>query len=360
MTLSLIREAFNGKIGEIRAQTGLISCSAVGVIKKCRVVIIRKGWLSQQDFEQLEAHMSKITFQQATQGYLLAAGARHLSVHTIKDYINTFTKFERFIGADKPFDEISRKEVEAFFAAQTQVTNKTLLNYHTGLSSLWTWAVREYVTREHVIRSVTPPKPEQRDIVPYSLVEVRAMLAVVGRDENGQIVEKRMKASGDRNKAILLMLLDTGMRASELCDLKISGLDNHNRRVRVMGKGSKERTIPFSPRTGQTLWRYLTSRPDARANDPLIATMDEHELNRSRLQKILESIGKRAGVSGVHPHRFRHTFAIQYLRNGGDPYTLQALLGHSSLDMVKNYLRIAQIDIDTAHRRASPVDNWRL
>ena len=88
--------------------------------------------------------------------------------------------------------------------------------------------------------------------------------------------------------------------------------------------------------------------------------MDGHEMNRSRLLKILVSLGKRSGVSDVHPHRFRHTFAIQYLRNGGDPYTLQALLGHSSLDLVKVYLRIAQIDIDTAHRRASPVDNWKL
>jgi integrase len=129
-----------------------------------------------------------------------------------------------------------------------------------------------------------------------------------------------MKDSADRNRAILLLLLDTGMRASELCGLNFSQVDSHNRRVRVMGKGAKERAIPFSPRTGQALWRYLTSRQDVRANDSLIATVDGR----------------------------------------GDPYTLQELLGHSSLDMVKNYLRIAQIDIDSAHCRASPVDHWRL
>ncbi len=304
--------------------------------------------------------MSQITFSQAMQGYMLAVGARHLSVHTIRDYANTFKKFTAYVGDDIPIEEITHKHIEGFFTTQTKVSNKTLLNYHTGLSSLWTWALREHIVHEHVVHSVTPPKPEEREIVPFTLIEVRAMLAVVGRNDQGDVIDKRMKNSADRNRALLLILLDTGMRASELCGLRMGGMDNHNRRVRVMGKGSKERTIPFSPRTGQTLWRYLTSRQDLRANDPLIATMDGHELNRARLLKILVSIGKRAGVSGVHPHRFRHTFAIQYLRNGGDPYTLQALLGHSSLDMVKNYLRIAQIDIDTAHRRASPVDNWRL
>jgi integrase/recombinase XerD len=304
--------------------------------------------------------MSKITFSQAKQGYLLAAGARHLSEHTIRDYVNTLTKFSNFLGEDLPVEEINRHHIEAFFAAQTKVSNKTILNYHVGLSSLWTWAVSEHIVPKHIVREVTPPKPEQKEIVPFMVVEIRAMLGVVGRDTTGQVNNQRMKESADRNRAILLLLLDTGMRASELCGLNFSHVDTHNRRVRVMGKGSKERSIPFSPRTGQTLWRYLTSRPDVRANDPLIATVDEHELNRSRLQKILGKIGNRGGVSNVHPHRFRHTFAIQYLRNGGDPYTLQALLGHSSLDMVKNYLRIAQIDIDTAHRRASPVDNWRL
>lgn len=304
--------------------------------------------------------MSQITFSQARQGYLLAAGARHLSDHTIRDYVNTLTKFSNFLGEDLPIESITRKHIEAFFAAQSGVTNKTLLNYHVGLSAVWTWAVGEHIVREHVVRAVTPPKPEERDIVPYTLIEMRAMLAVVSRGDSGEVNDKRMKGSADRNRSILLLLLDTGMRASELCELCISGMDNHNRRVHVMGKGSKERTIPFSPRTGQTLWRYLTSRPDLRGNDPLIATLDGHPLNRARLLKILVSIDHRSGVSDVHPHRFRHTFAIQYLRNGGDAYTLQALLGRSSLDMVKNYLRIAQIDIDMAHRRASPVDNWRL
>jgi len=81
--------------------------------------------------------MSKITFSQAMQGYFLAAGARHLSEHTIRDYVNTLTKFKNFLGEDLPIQEITRHHIESFFAAQTKVSNKTILNYHVGLPSLW-------------------------------------------------------------------------------------------------------------------------------------------------------------------------------------------------------------------------------
>jgi len=164
----------------------------------------------------------------------------------------------------------------------------------------------------------------------------------------------------DRNKAIIYLLLDTGIRASELGNLRIHHVDVRNRRETVMGKGSKQRCIPFSSRTGQVLWRYLAQRSDDTAAEFLFLTIHGRKLTRSQLLHILVAIGKRSGVNGVNVHRFRHTFAINYLRNGGDPYTLQIMLGHSTMDMVKRYLSIAQADLDKSHKLASPVDNWRL
>lgn len=83
-------------------------------------------------------------------------------------------------------------------------------------------------------------------------------------------------------------------------------------------------------------------------------------MSRDVLYRLLRRIGERGQVANVHPHRFRHTFAITYLRNGGDIFTLQTLLGHSTLDMVRHYARIAECDTERVHEIASPVDNWRL
>ena len=83
-------------------------------------------------------------------------------------------------------------------------------------------------------------------------------------------------------------------------------------------------------------------------------------MSKNSLRLLITGLGEKAGVKKCHPHRFRHTFAITYLRFGGDVFTLQALLGHSTLDMVRHYAVSAEIDIQQAHRRASPADNWRL
>ena len=85
-----------------------------------------------------------------------------------------------------------------------------------------------------------------------------------------------------------------------------------------------------------------------------------HRLTGQGVLLLVKRLGKRANVSNVHPHRFRHTFAIQFLRNGGNVFELQNLLGHSDLEMVKRYVRLAQVDIELIARKASPCDNWRI
>jgi len=312
----------------------------------------------------MKSTLPKFTFQQVVHGYTLAANARHLSPNTLADYANTFKMFAAHAGQDIIFSDITNKHIEAFLASKQGLTNKTLLNYHTGLAALWTWALSEKLAETHVVRAVHPPKPEKREIIPFTESEVKVMLSVVARskayDRPGKRRSDHAVPNADRNRAILLLLVDTGLRASELCRLMLHQVDQRNSRVQVLGKGAVERSIPFSPRTGQALWRYLARRPNALPSDPVFVTALNRPLDRGQLLNLVEGIGQRAGVTDVHPHRFRHTFAIQYLRNGGDPYTLQRLLGHSSLDMVKEYLALAQVDLDNAHRRASPVDNWRL
>lgn len=269
----------------------------------------------------------------AIEGFMLASEARKLSENTIADYRRTLKRFLGHVG-DTPIDQITTTQISAFLAAQP-FSAKTVLNYHIGLAALWTWATREGLAERHIVRLVTKPRPQQIVVEPFTHEEIKAMLGSLGRHK-------------DRDRALLLVLLDTGVRASELCAMTRETIDLTNRRVKVLGKGNKERVLPFSPRTASALFEYLGQE-----------TGQPFQFTRTSLAHLIKAIGKRAGVR-AHPHRFRHTFAVTYLRNGGDPYTLQEILGHSTMEMVKTYLSLAQIDLDTAHLKASPVENWQL
>jgi integrase len=83
-------------------------------------------------------------------------------------------------------------------------------------------------------------------------------------------------------------------------------------------------------------------------------------MDRHALLKLIHRLAQVAGVQDAHPHKFRHTFAIEYLRNRGNERTLQDMLGHESLEMLRTYTRIAQVDMINGHQFASPVENWRL
>ena len=307
-------------------------------------------------------HYSQIMFSKAVAGYLLAAEARHLSKNTLIDYSRTFRKFQEFLGEDLPFAKVTRQQIEDFLRLQA-VAKKTLLNYHIGLSALWTWAVNEELVATNIVHRVERAKPEKRAVEPFTEEDIRKLLSVISKSRAytrpGKTETTHTIPNTDRNRAIILLLLDTGIRSSELCGLKINQTDLKNRRIRVMGKGSKERWVPFCARTAQAIWKYLATRKDEPANNYLFITTEGGPMDPDRMLKLLWGIGERAEVEDVHPHRFRHTFAINFLRNGGDPWSLQMMLGHSTMEMVKTYLSIAQADLDERHKLASPVDNLK-
>jgi integrase/recombinase XerD len=329
---------------------------------------------------------TEITLSQAFEGYLLDARARQLSPKTILDYTNAFRHFSNYIGAP-PLNDITADDIRQFLAhlgsrrvvpagvasrPPRVLSNKSILNIHVALSALWTWAIKEGFATEHVVRAVTPPKPEKPAIEPFSKSDVEAMLAVCKQSEPYTRPGKRecsnTRPTAERDRAIILLLLDTGARASEICanprlktpGLQIQDVDHRNLTIRVMGKGDKERIVPISARTSKALWRYLLSRPDAVPTEYVFTNQRGGPLTSSGLLQLIRRLGQRAGISNAHPHRFRHTFAINFLRNGGNSLELQRLLGHSTLEMVKRYVALAQVDLENAHRRASPVTNWRL
>jgi len=314
---------------------------------------------------------------QIIQGYNLHAQARQLSPHTLADYNNTFRKLAAFLVNDLPFQKITKTQLENFLATQT-VAKKTLLNYHTGLSALWRWAYQEGYANDNLPRQIEPPRPGRRTINPFSEADLRALINAIASSkpyQNHGTTTANTMQNQDRNRAILLLLLDTGLRAEELCDLTLQDVDLQNRFIHIKsGKGDHERFVPFCPRTAQSLWKYQSSRNSQSAirnpqseirnpqfpSEPYFTTLNDTPLDRHRLFKQLRALGRRANVADVNPHRFRHTFAIHYLRNGGDPYSLQIILGHATMEMVKKYLQIAKSDLENFHRLASPVANLRL
>lgn len=305
-----------------------------------------------------------ISLIQAIDGFMLSLYARSLSENTIRDYQTTLNYLCEYLSHDFPLQIITRKQLRQFLASRP-VSNKTLYNYYVGLSAFWTWAVSEELVTEHIVKKIPRPKPELPDIIPYSEDDVKKMLSSLERSRvyqrRGYKPTTHSLPFPERNRAILLLLLDSGVRAQELCSLKFHQLDLKNFRINVWGKGAKQRSIPISSSTANAIWRYRTTRKeDLNMGEPVFVNDSDRPLTIDRLLDIVQVIGERAGVVDVTVHRFRHTFAINYLRNGGDVYTLQRILGHSTLNMVKRYLSIAQADIQEAHRKASPVVNWGL
>jgi site-specific recombinase XerD len=214
-------------------------------------------------------------------------------------------------------------------------------------------------------RKIKPPKPEIRVIEPYTPEELQKMFSVLHRSREFNIPGKRpftiAKPNPLRNHAILLVLLDTGIRNSELCNLKICDFNpSYSSSIKVFGKGAKERIVPISEATLQAIQDYLHKERGAFTEEDFLFVVDDNNkpFRPDTLHRVIKRICQQAGVRRTHlVHRFRHTFAVNFLKRTHNPYALQRILGHQSLDIVKRYLALVDADVFEAHGEASPVKN---
>jgi integrase/recombinase XerC/integrase/recombinase XerD len=170
-------------------------------------------------------------------------------------------------------------------------------------------------------------------------------------------------ATGLRNIVLVLMLTDSGLRLGELCAATVDDVDLERATLKVMGKGQRERTVHLGATVQKLLSRYLRYlRPEPISANvrSLLLTKSGGPFTKDAAKDVFQRAAAVSGVKRLHAHLLRHTFATHYLPNGGDLLTLQRLLGHSTLNMVRRYSHLATGYVAVQHRQYSPVDRIRV
>lgn len=170
-------------------------------------------------------------------------------------------------------------------------------------------------------------------------------------------------AHGARDFAIVLLMLDSGLRIGEVPNLHIPRVDMQRRELKVKGKGNKERTVPFGQRCAQTLLRYLHAyrpRPLREEYDHLFLSLDGVPLTRGALESMMRRLRIASEVGKLRGHILRHTMAVRFLMNGGDLRTLQLILGHESLVVTQIYLHLKDQQVQEKYQSFSPMDRLPL
>lgn len=310
--------------------------------------------------------MLDLLLSQLIEGFVLARQADGYSPHTIEQYKWGLKLLLENTG-DVPISQVTKTEIRMFLSGlqKTKLSGTSIFHVWKSIRALYKWASVEFEIKRPDLDIHAPPH-EYEAVIPFTQDELKLLIKSVeftAPDSSGKFKGRSAeRAFASRDKAILLLLLDTGIRAGELERLKKSEVDLISGVIQIhpfmSGKKSRPRTIPIGTSTRKALWKYFAEREQK--DGPAFIGKFGEAVTAHGLIQLLRRMGARAKVSGVHPHRFRHTFAITYLRNGGDIFTLQRMLGHASLDMVRHYLNLAMTDDTNAHRKASPVDNWKL
>jgi len=276
--------------------------------------------------------------EKAIVGYLTDLKVAGRSPTTLESYGQTLRAFCRHVGAHQVRhpQQVRADDVRGYLMALREAGDKSSTIRHQAIiiGCFFNWLIQRGNLRSNPMRQVTRPKATSSTRRPLAKEEVVAMLAVANRTR---------KAT--RNTAILYLLLDTGVRASELLGIHASDYSQATSTLTIMGKGNKQRTVRMGQRCKAAFEEYLAGRDDGLWG-----------LTRGGLEALVERLGHKVGIH-TYPHQFRHTFAAYWLENGGGLDELQVLLGHASIATTMIYVRVGQQDRALrSHAEHSPGD----
>jgi integrase/recombinase XerD len=262
---------------------------------------------------------------------------KNVTPRTVDWYGCSFSAFQRF----HPAHDCSKQSLAEFVIAlrESGVSPLSCNTYCRAINAYLRWLHEEGYASD--LLRITPLKTERKILATFSRPQVDAFLLF--RPKN---------FSGFRLHSLAALLLDTGVRIDEALGLQRDQLDLENLLVKVKGKGEKHRVVPMSFELRKVLYRWL-----ARHEFSLVfPTMQGRRLVQRNLLRDLKLVGKKLGMTGVRVsfHTFRHTFAVNYLRAGGNLFYLSKILGHSSVTTTERYLQSLGVDdLQAVHDRLS-------
>jgi site-specific recombinase XerD len=297
--------------------------------------------------------------------YLTTCRTEGKTAKTLRGYAEKLGRYVRWLDGD--LSDFTLVSVRAYLAMRQQEpkwrghptipqTNARLSLTTVGndvrvLKGFSTWLSEEGYTNENRLVRLVPPKAPRKVMDVLSEPEIAALLGTFDVDT----------ANGCRDLAIVTLFLDAGLRCAELVSLKLVDLHLEEQWLKVMGKGQKERIIPFGSRATKILLRYTTFfRPRTLPVTELFLTDDGSPITENTIKMLFARLRVRTGIGRLHAHLLRHTCATRYLISGGDVFTLQHILGHTTLEMTRRYVALASAHVTIQQHRFSPIDTLQL
>jgi site-specific recombinase XerD len=280
----------------------------------------------------------------------LRAGNR--SAMTIKSYLEAVRQLDALLadrGMPRDVANIRREHVEAFIDDQlTRLKPASAANRYRSLQQFFKWLVDEGEVRESPMVRMKPPTVPETPPPVLREDDIKRLLATT----TGQDFDDR------RDKAIILLLVDTGIRRAEIAGLRVEEIDWDHEVAVVTGKGSRPRVVPMGRKVVQALDRYVRVRGrHADGRSPWLWLGRKGRLNDSGISQMLRRRARQAGIGDIHAHLFRHTAAHELAAAGMGDSDLMRLMGWRSRTMLTRYGASAATErAIAAHRPLSPAD----